>query len=395
MAYDLDGSDDFIFWNNRFNSKGNSVSVSFWINPDTVTQNRNIFWFQNSGATALDVVCFLSGSTLSGSLEYRRTTNATNKVRRSATGVVSVSTWNHVLITDTSSLTASDAHIYVNGAEVGSYDLTSNGSGTENEGNGAEVVGGSTGAGTPWDGDVAEVAVWNDVLTAADAAQLGKGYSANLVKPNTLRLYAPLIRRVDCTRVKDGSSGGAPPVSVHPRIINASRIWIAPPPDSATTLLPPTIASGATVNAPTVTVGDVTLTGAHLASGAVISEPSVAHQVELPTITSTAVTYEPSLAVGAVTLEPPTIAAGSTVTAPSTTYVVALPTIAAGSATYEPTVAADPLLELPFITSGSTVFRPTVSDGTAASVTGGDLSSMGVIHQIGDRPIMDSSMGSF
>jgi hypothetical protein len=155
------------------------------------------------------------------------------------------------------------------------------------------------------------------------------------------------------------------------------------------------LASGAAVNAPTVTVGDVTLTGAHLASGAVVSEPSVAHQVELPTIASTAVTYEPSLAVGAVTLEPPTIAAGSTVTAPSVTHVVELPTIAAGSVTYEPTVAADPLLELPFITSGSVVFRPTVTDGSAATVTGGDLSSMGVIHQIGDRPIMDSSMGSF
>jgi hypothetical protein len=45
-----------------------------------------------------------------------------------------------------------------------------------------------------YDGVVAEVGVWNAVLTAAEVASLAKGMTCDKVRPQSLVFYAPLIR---------------------------------------------------------------------------------------------------------------------------------------------------------------------------------------------------------
>jgi hypothetical protein len=48
-----------------------------------------------------------------------------------------------------------------------------------------------------FDGAIAEVAMWNVSLTAAEAAILSKGYVAPHVRPDSLTFYAPLWGRHD------------------------------------------------------------------------------------------------------------------------------------------------------------------------------------------------------
>lgn len=69
-----------------------------------------------------------------------------------------------------------------------------------------------------WLGKIAEFAIWNRILTAAEAAILGKGYSPLFI-PNGLVFYAPLIRNVP--DLKGGGSGTVTNAAVfaHPRII--------------------------------------------------------------------------------------------------------------------------------------------------------------------------------
>lgn len=77
---------------------------------------------------------------------------------------------------------------------------------------------------TPWgyySGMVAEAAIWNAVLTDAEAAILAKGYSPLFVHPQNLVAYWPLIRDEDQDRVGgyDMTAFNAPSIAPHPPVI--------------------------------------------------------------------------------------------------------------------------------------------------------------------------------
>ena len=90
---------------------------------------------------------------------------------------------------------------------------------------GAAVAGGSDPANQQWwPGRIAEVAVWNVVLTAAEMNAMGvKGYSPAVIRPASIVEYWPLVR--DLTGVKKGglSAGSGTSVIEHPRIIYPKR----------------------------------------------------------------------------------------------------------------------------------------------------------------------------
>lgn len=48
----------------------------------------------------------------------------------------------------------------------------------------------------PWDGELAEVGIWNIALTDDDVYSLSRGFSPLLIKPDNLVLYFPMIRGV-------------------------------------------------------------------------------------------------------------------------------------------------------------------------------------------------------
>lgn len=70
------------------------------------------------------------------------------------------------------------------------------------------------------DGDIAEVAIWNVVLTDGEIASLGKGFKASRIRPQSLVFYAPLIRNLQDTKGALAiTNNNTATVATHPRVI--------------------------------------------------------------------------------------------------------------------------------------------------------------------------------
>jgi hypothetical protein len=75
------------------------------------------------------------------------------------------------------------------------------------------------------DGDLAEIAIWNIALSAAELATLALGVSPLLVRPEALVFYAPLLGgspENDVMRRKSLTVTGATAATTHPRMLLAS-----------------------------------------------------------------------------------------------------------------------------------------------------------------------------
>lgn len=70
-----------------------------------------------------------------------------------------------------------------------------------------------------WDGQIAEAAVYNAALTAAEIASLAKGTTCDKIRPQSLVFYAPLVRDLQDTKggLAITNNNGAT-VANHPRI---------------------------------------------------------------------------------------------------------------------------------------------------------------------------------
>ena len=70
-----------------------------------------------------------------------------------------------------------------------------------------------------FNGDLAEIGVWNTNLTAAEIASLAKGMTCDKVRPESLVFYAPLVR--DLQDISGGltiTNNNAATVATHPRV---------------------------------------------------------------------------------------------------------------------------------------------------------------------------------
>ena len=129
---------------------------------------------------------------------------------------ISTNTWQHACGTWTGTL----ANVYLDGGNKG----TSVNLGPKTiSGVNATSIGNNDSGSLYFTGNIAEVGIWNVVLTDAEAAILGKGYSPLLVRPASLIAYWPLIGRTSPEIDIVGGYGmalvNAPTVANHPRII--------------------------------------------------------------------------------------------------------------------------------------------------------------------------------
>lgn len=85
------------------------------------------------------------------------------------------------------------------------------------------VIGARLSAGSPglyFDGDIAEVGVWNAALNADEIAGLAKGFPSRLMRPSSLVWSSPLIREaIDIRAGRAITNTNGATVSTHPRII--------------------------------------------------------------------------------------------------------------------------------------------------------------------------------
>lgn len=72
---------------------------------------------------------------------------------------------------------------------------------------------------TPFDGYIQDAAIWDIALTAADVAMLHQGISPELVRPENLQFYTPLIRGLQNLAGPIIAETGTVPVQPHNRVI--------------------------------------------------------------------------------------------------------------------------------------------------------------------------------
>ncbi len=111
--------------------------------------------------------------------------------QRGSDDAISLDTWHSIVLTYDD---AGDrkAHIYVDGSEI-SYDTDVAATGTNGtDAGGVLIVGNNGDSGRTFDGELAEAAIWDRVLTAGEISQLAGGLCPSLVSTTGLVLYAPL-----------------------------------------------------------------------------------------------------------------------------------------------------------------------------------------------------------
>lgn len=133
--------------------------------------------------------------------------------------------WTDYVITYDGSSTTNDPAVYKDGSAIGTVERFTP-SGTLLTSDDKLYLGNRAADDLTTDGRIAEFAKWNRVLTAAEAAILGAGYSPLFI-PNGLVLYAPLIGRfspeLDVIGGTTGTVSGGTGTANHPRIIYPAR----------------------------------------------------------------------------------------------------------------------------------------------------------------------------
>lgn len=187
MSWDFDGTSGWVGNTSAAPvSDGSSTTIACWARPDVVGQNLMSISNSSGNAGALRLVMLGTGT--------RGTSiNASNVASTvdTTTGSVSVGVWGHHAAT----FTNTSRSAFFNGSNKATVNVTNIASGFTRTQIGARRAGSAIDA--YFNGRIAEVGVWNVVLTDDEILSLGKGVSCSLVRPQNLVLYAPMIRELD------------------------------------------------------------------------------------------------------------------------------------------------------------------------------------------------------
>ena len=219
MAIQFDGTNDYL----RATSAPVTavpLSMSFWFNPDATSNSDRNGLAVATGSDNNRFNIYLAND----NIVRAQTRSSTANNAAAATASFSAGSWQHaagVYVTST------ERYAYYNGGNKGTNttDITPSGIDITAVGEFGNSATPPTG---PWDGGLAEMAIWDTNLTDAEIAILGKGYSPLFVRPQNLVWYLPLIDTsyVELIGGQSFVEGGAPADIPHPRIIYPSLAQI-------------------------------------------------------------------------------------------------------------------------------------------------------------------------
>jgi hypothetical protein len=211
MAYDFNGSTQFL-------STGISpvesepLTMALWFNRKNSSSAHGLLAIDrgSNAGTGLHVLGTFAGSSTLVAVSNSGTSSGT----ATSSGTYNLNTWNHACGVF---LSNNSRTVYINGGGAGTNTTTSNVTGLSNISIGARYVGGTVGL----YGAVllAEVGIWNVVLTASEIASLADGFTCDKVRPQSLIFYAPLVR--DLQDVRGGltiTNNNSATVAAHPRV---------------------------------------------------------------------------------------------------------------------------------------------------------------------------------
>ena len=210
MAYNFNGTDQ------RLNTTSTPVAaapltLACWFRADDATTNRCLFELATSAGTSgfrLLVAGAIAGDPIFADYILNFGTNA------QTTAGYTANTFHHAAATFPNNATVT---VYLDGGNS----ATSTGSALNPAPTRINIGArfSSSSAGLFFDGQIAEVGIWNAALTAAEIASLAKGMTCDKVRPQSLVFYAPLVRNlIDAKgRLALTNNNGAT-VANHPRV---------------------------------------------------------------------------------------------------------------------------------------------------------------------------------
>lgn len=223
MALDFNGSTHYLAASS-VPVAAEPLSMGCWFNADNTTAGLNAMSLGANAASGhwrLGLLGNVSGDPVSAAKQ----SDAGGNARADTSAGYSSGTWNHGLAVFAS---ATSRTAYLNGANAGT-----------NTDNLADPTAAFTGIGALvraanslfMDGKLAECAIWNVALTAADALMLAAGYSPLFVRPANLVLYTLTPHRTGSGAAADLvggltlTSAATPARFDHPRIIYPRQVW--------------------------------------------------------------------------------------------------------------------------------------------------------------------------
>lgn len=202
MARDFNGSTDRIDYANPIDLADSALTIAGWVYPDTLDSTDDLFAVLHQAGDAAGAIWVEhAGSRNVGSLQIVRVWSAGGPPHqgkyRHGTGELTMGSWQHVCCTSDSGGLAAGMECYVDGSVPGTSGTLTGGSGSQVAASGKLSLGGLYPADTEcFGGRLAEVGVWNRVLSTDEIAALAKGFSP-LHFLRGLRFYTKLIGRKD------------------------------------------------------------------------------------------------------------------------------------------------------------------------------------------------------
>ena len=238
MARAFDGTADYLSRTGAVVT-GEPLTMACWFRTTDLTATRTMIGLGNNGASGFWRMYF-SGTAGDTVVAQKQSDAAAGGAGAAATGSVADAGWHHGAVrftNDTSreaALNGSFGSAETTNTADPSVDFTSVGSLLRST------------AASFWQGDIAEVGIWNVALTNSEVVTLASGFSPLLVRPQALVSYWPLFGRAGAAGDEEDWAGGltltqtsSPALADHPnRIIYPSRPRIIFPAAAAATTVP-------------------------------------------------------------------------------------------------------------------------------------------------------------
>jgi hypothetical protein len=214
MAYEFNGTNQYIS-TAAAPVAAVPLTIACWFNSKSITANQRLvrlystaglrpYWdISARGADAGDPVGLAVYDGVSAQVTLSTTSYSAN-------------TWHHACGVFTSA-TSRTIYLDAGGSATGTTNLT------PNQTINASIIGvfidSSGNLSQYFNGNIAEVGIWNAALTAAEIASLAKGMTCDKIRPQNLVFYAPLVR--DLNDQKGGlviTNNNGATVANHPRV---------------------------------------------------------------------------------------------------------------------------------------------------------------------------------
>jgi hypothetical protein len=164
---------------------GVPFTISCWANCATTASNKNVIVLGNSTGDAYYVIYLNNPG--AGNVSFVSQDGLAERFV-TATATFTANTWFHIGVTAVDNTTRS---VFLNGGNKGTASISSTPSGISIYNVGAYRVSGGS-IFSPFDGRIAEVAMWNTVLGDDEIAALARGVNPLRIQKSAMRTYNPL-----------------------------------------------------------------------------------------------------------------------------------------------------------------------------------------------------------